>query len=497
MHLQGRFSFHHVTKINYFILLVCSSVFAIEAPFMHGREIGLRISTVMIITCLIGSAIYFAHLKKLLPENVIGSLMPLAPTVIALTLLIYEQGAFRFFLVFPVTIVSSAMYFRRDILLTYSGLLNILLVTTFIINPTALMGPNWELSDFILRLIFLDSTVVYLYFLTKWGKGLIDESKIKETEALDLYTTLGKNMEDIRAYTRTLNDSVTSSNINIAGTREISSTVVLAVQEIARGVEQEATSLNDINSSILDIDQLVQEIHKSSRTTLDDSTEVTELVNKSSQGVTELTERISVVQGAIQSALDAVSHMNVRMEQISDILLSITQISTQTNLLSLNAAIESARAGEAGRGFAVVATEIRKLASNTSNLTGRIQGIVDGMTQNTQEALADVQRGHAASEQGAEIVASFRSSFQTIENRFVGISDHIRVEAEQLNSLIQQFSGIRDQVGDIASITQEHSATAEEMLSSIEEQNSRIITIHQEMDEVRSVIDKLGVMTST
>ncbi|MNZ33132.1 Methyl-accepting chemotaxis protein McpA [compost metagenome] len=162
-----------------------------------------------------------------------------------------------------------------------------------------------------------------------------------------------------------------------------------------------------------------------------------------------------------------------------------------------NAAIESARAGEAGRGFAVVATEIRKLASNTSNLTGRIQGIVDGMTQNTQEALADVQRGHAASEQGSEIVASFRSSFQTIENRFVGISDHIRVEAEQMNSLIQQFSGIRDQVGDIASITQEHSATAEEMLSSIEEQNSRIITIHQEMDEVRSVIDKLGVMTST
>ncbi|MNO07129.1 hypothetical protein D3C81_2291970 [compost metagenome] len=66
-----------------------------------------------------------------------------------------------------------------------------------------------------------------------------------------------------------------------------------------------------------------------------------------------------------------------------------------------------------------------------------------------------------------------------------------------MNSLIQQFSGIRDQVGDIASITQEHSATTEEMLSSIEEQNSRIITIHQEMDEVRSVIDKLGVMTNT
>ncbi|MMZ59177.1 Methyl-accepting chemotaxis protein McpA [compost metagenome] len=319
---------------------------------------------------------------------------------------------------------------------------------------------------------------------------------MKETQALELYNTLEKNMEDMRAYTSRLNDSVTSSNINIAGTKEISSNVVQAVQDIARGVEQEASSLNDINTSIIDMDQLVQEIHKNSQTTLDDSVEVTDLINKSSEGVIELTMQISVAQGAIQSALDAVSQMNSRMEQITEILLSISQISTQTDLLSLNAAIESAKAGEAGRGFAVVATEIRKLASTTSDLTARIQSIVEGMTKNSQEALADVQKGHAASEQGAEITASFRSSFQTIENRFDGISDHIRIEAEQMNSLIQQFISIRDQISDIASITQEHSATTEEMLSSIEDQNNRIISIHGEMEEVRSVTNKLGEMIS-
>ncbi|MNI68766.1 hypothetical protein D3C73_1244770 [compost metagenome] len=65
-----------------------------------------------------------------------------------------------------------------------------------------------------------------------------------------------------------------------------------------------------------------------------------------------------------------------------------------------------------------------------------------------------------------------------------------------MNSLIQQFISIRDQISDIASITQEHSATTEEMLSSIEDQNNRIISIHGEMEEVRSVTNKLGEMIS-
>ncbi|MNW08990.1 hypothetical protein D3C71_2058840 [compost metagenome] len=64
-----------------------------------------------------------------------------------------------------------------------------------------------------------------------------------------------------------------------------------------------------------------------------------------------------------------------------------------------------------------------------------------------------------------------------------------------MNIMIAQFIGIRDQIAEIASITEEHSATTEQILSSIEEQNSRIISVHQEMEEVGSVTNKLGEMT--
>lgn len=496
MQLQGRFSFHQVTKINYFILLACSFTFAVEAPFMHGREIGLRISGIMMLTCLIGTAVYLAHLKRLLPTIVIGSLVPLAPTVIALTLLFYEHGAFRFFLVFPVTIVSSAMYFRKDILIAYSAILNLLLISFFLVDPAALMGPGWNISDFILRLAFLDSTVVYLFFLTKWGKDLIEESVEKEQEASRLNSALEKTMGNIGDYARRLNESVASSNSQIAGTREISGSVVLSVQDIARGIDQEASNLNDINTSIAEVDQLVRQLHQNSDRILGDSGAVGNLIGKGSENVGELVEQIDIVQGAIQSALDAVTQMNDRMEQISDILLSITQISTQTHLLSLNAAIESARAGEAGRGFAVVASEIRKLASVTGEMTGRIQTIVQGMTRISREALTNVRDGSIASEQGTYIAATFLQGFKTIENRFNTINNSIKEEAAHMDSMMRQFTVIRDRVGETAAITQAHSATTEEMLSSIEEQNRRIITVHHEMEEVRSVGEQLGVMTT-
>lgn len=495
MQLQGQFSFHRVTRINYFILLVCSTLFAIEAPMVHGSETGFRISAVMFITCLIGTALYFAHLKRLLPEVVIGSLFPLAPAIIALTLLLFEQGAFRFFLVFPVAIVSSALYLRKEILISCAALLNIILISAFIISPVWILGPNWELVDFILRMVFLNVTVIYLYFLTKWGKSLIQASMLKEQEALKLYNTLNKNMEDIRSYAYQLNDSVSSSNNNINGTREISNHIVLAVQEIAHGVEQEAVSLNEISSSITDVNSLMKEIHESSQEIWNDSVQINVLVDESSEGVVQLAKQLAVVEVAIQSALDTVSQMNGQMEQISDIVLSISQISTQTNLLSLNAAIESARAGEAGKGFAVVATEIRKLASTTNDLTARIQNIVLGISNYSQEALANVQNGFTATEQGSQIIQTFRHGFHDIENRFAGISDHIKNEATQMNKMLDQFTRIRDQISEIASITQEHSATTEEVLSSIEEQNSRIITVHQQMEEVSSVSDKLTTMT--
>ncbi|WP_420793843.1 methyl-accepting chemotaxis protein [Pseudomonas fontis] len=116
--------------------------------------------------------------------------------------------------------------------------------------------------------------------------------------------------------------------------------------------------------------------------------------------VTQAREQFHTVQAGTQSIRDVVERstssvqlLDSRMTQIGNITGLISDITNQTNLLALNAAIEAARAGEHGRGFAVVADEVRSLASRTSRAAGDIQQMVEGLQNETQKAVSFMEAG--------------------------------------------------------------------------------------------------------
>ena len=137
-----------------------------------------------------------------------------------------------------------------------------------------------------------------------------------------------------------------------------------------------------------------------------------------------LVETMSSLLEHITSTFEQVETLNSNVESISDVIGLIKDISDQTNLLALNAAIEAARAGEHGRGFAVVADEVRKLAERTQKATSEVEITVQGLKQNTQEV-------HTHSTAMEELSSSSNDNMNALQDKMTDLFENSNVIEEE------------------------------------------------------------------
>lgn len=247
--------------------------------------------------------------------------------------------------------------------------------------------------------------------------------------------------------------------------------------EVAEGAKREAAALDELASTSEEMSVTINDISARLGTTTEMAAQTLERSNSSSKALTELGTKIEQMNHTVLQNQSQMQTLKQASLDISGFVNRIGDITEQINLLSLNAAIESARAGEAGRGFAVVANEVRTLASNTESVTQEISGLVQTMSEQVN---LSGQNSEAMITQ-AQTAQSALINTQAMLNDIKDAAEHTQSEMALSRTTVLEFQAANDglcqRLQEIASVSEkqnQNSQNAKDMVRYLEWLSTRL-----------------------
>lgn len=251
----------------------------------------------------------------------------------------------------------------------------------------------------------------------------------------------------LEATDRVKNDSIELSR-GIVVLYEIGEQSSSSAVEIANSSETVANSTAENAKAMEEISGGIQHIAESAADVNEQISRASEEAISGNALAQQAVGQMNRVQEMTVQARDYIETMGSRSDEITKVLQSITSISTQIQMLSLNASIEAARAGEHGKGFAVVADEVRKLSDQSREATGQIEQSLGALRENSERSVEAIGSVHHEIMSGAEAVRSAGGAFN------------------ELMSLMQRFS---QSVQEVSASTEQVSAGSQQVSASVEE----------------------------
>ena len=296
--------------------------------------------------------------------------------------------------------------------------------------------------------------------------GLIIEKMKELTQSLGSIVGKIRNSSDtMSANSNELNDT---SSQTLAANNEISK----AVEDVAEGSTGMAASISKINENLLemsnetkDINASVDEIKNQTVAVQDSSKIMNDKIKSMQDSSHKMDEGISTISKRIET-------VNTTVDKVSNIVSVIEEISSETNLLSLNASIEAARAGDAGKGFAVVAQEIRVLSDNTNTELENIKQIISSLVEECRYCVQ-------ASGTIVEDNAKQKEEIKAVLDEFGSLDEQIQKTAEkadEIEELVTAMIELNDDItkssNSLTDVSAANAAATEEMNANIEELNA-------------------------
>lgn len=315
--------------------------------------------------------------------------------------------------------------------------------------------------------------------------GLIIEKMKELTQSLGSIVGKIRNSSDtMSSNSYELNDT---SSQTLAANNEISK----AVEDVAEGSTGMAASISKINENLLemsnetkDINASVDEIKNQTVAVQDSSKIMNDKIKSMQDSSHKMDEGISAISKRIET-------VNTTVDKVSNIVSVIEEISSETNLLSLNASIEAARAGDAGKGFAVVAQEIRVLSDNTNTELENIKQIISSLVE---ECRYCVQASGIIVEDNAkqkEEIKAVLDEFGSLDEQIQKTAEKADEIEELVTAMIELNDDITKSSNSLTDVSAANAAATEEMNANIEELNAMMHGVSEMAEHMNNESDGL------
>ncbi len=313
-------------------------------------------------------------------------------------------------------------------------------------------------------------------------QGLINEFK-------SIITDLSDNSKELENFSNEFGQSFDTITENI-------SNINTAVDEIANGATSQAAETVEANDEITRMGQAIG-----------NAVGDIEILNSNSdkmKGYSESAENtlqeLVTISEQTSHAIDEVrAQTNLTNESAKAIQIAtdmITNISAQTNMLSLNASIEAARAGENGKGFAVVADEIRNLSEQSKSSADEIMAIVSELIRNSNTSVDTMNQVAVSVQEQNEKLENTKAMFRSLNGEITSVSDGVNRIRDIMDVLEEQKNTVTASVEQLASIAEENAASTEETSASMAELQNIVKECHEQTQRLVEISGELNKYTN-
>ncbi|MCR5802185.1 MAG: methyl-accepting chemotaxis protein [Lachnospiraceae bacterium] len=308
--------------------------------------------------------------------------------------------------------------------------------------------------------------------------------------------TLTEKLRDVMSKSNSMAQKLTGTAADLSESSSQASSasdqVTDAIGEISKGAVSQAES---VETAVGDTDEIGRNIEDMSGAVgeMDRYTEeMKDACDKAMDSLKQLIKQSDEVTSDVKDIGNTINSTNESAKTISEFTQAITDIASQTNLLSLNASIEAARAGEAGKGFAVVADEIRALADQSSDSANKIKGIVEKLLSDAASSVAVLDKLNASFEVQATQLDSTRENMITMSGNVENVKDTAENINDRISSLNDAKNGLLGIMSDLSAVSEENAASTQETNASMEELNATFTIISDSAGKLENLATELN-----